>query len=234
MKVVILAGGFGTRFAEKTSELPKPLIEIGGKPIIWHLMKTYAQQGFTDFVLALGYKGDQIQQFMAKNVPHDWNVSCVDTGLHTQTGGRIHRLADEIGQHPFMLTYADGLSNIDFCELLAFHKAHGKLATVTAVHPPPKYGWLEMDGAQVVSFQEKQVLTEVWISGGYFVLEPDVLNFIDDDDTSWEASPLQTLATQGELMAYQHEDFWRCMDTAQEHQILETMWSRGTPPWKTW
>jgi glucose-1-phosphate cytidylyltransferase len=255
MKTVILAGGFGTRLAEKTGDVPKPMIEIGGKPMLWHIMNIYASYGHDEFILALGYKAEVVKEYFLNfyainnditldleeghtvvhegNQPH-WKIHLIDTGIATQTGGRIKRLKDWIGNETFLLTYGDGVSNIDIEKLIAFHKSHGKLATVTAVHPPARFGGLVLNGNQVTSFSEKNQSTEGWINGGFFVLEPEVLNYIAGDDTLWEREPLEQLALQGELMAHYHDGFWQPMDTLREHRLLESMWESGQAPWKKW
>lgn len=255
MKVAILAGGHGTRLAEETAVRPKPMVEIGGKPILWHIMMIYAHYGFKDFVIALGYKGVMIKKYMIdycalssdltvdlKNGDitfHegnrlDWKVQLIDTGLHTLTGGRIKRLASYIGNETFMLTWGDGVSNINLNDLLKFHRSHGKLATMTAVRPPARYGHLEFDGERVAEFSEKPQTGEGWINGAFFVIEPKVFDYIEGDDTQWEKEPLERLAKDGELMAYRHSSFWQCMDTLREKHILEKYWHSGNAPWKIW
>ncbi|MCD4777567.1 MAG: glucose-1-phosphate cytidylyltransferase [Desulfobacterales bacterium] len=255
MKVAILAGGHGTRLAEETAVRPKPMVEIGGKPILWHIMMIYAHYGFKDFVIALGYKGVMIKKYMIdycalssdltvdlKNGDitfHegnrlDWKVQLIDTGLHTMTGGRIKRLASYIGNETFMLTWGDGVSNINLNDLLKFHRSHGKLATMTAVRPPARYGHLEFDGKRVAEFSEKPQTGEGWINGAFFVIEPKVFDYIEGDDTQWEKEPLERLAKDGELMAYRHSSFWQCMDTLREKHILEKYWHSGNAPWKIW
>lgn len=255
MKVAILAGGHGTRLAEETEVKPKPMVEIGGRPILWHIMMTYAHYGFKDFVIALGYKGEVIKKYMLDycalcsnltvnlgngDVKYhegnklDWTVELIDTGLHTQTGGRIKRLAPYAGNETFMLTWGDGVSNIDLHKLLEFHRSHGKLATLTAVRPPARYGHLELDRNIVAEFSEKPQTGEGWINGAYFVLEPGVFDYIDSDNTQWEKEPLERLAKEGQLMAYRHSSFWQCMDTLREKHILEKFWSSENPPWKVW
>ncbi len=255
MKTVLLAGGFGSRLSERTELRPKPMVEIGPHPILWHIMSIYGSQGFNDFVVACGYKGDFIKhyfdrfrvantdftinlrdgsrQVLDSSAP-DWNVSVVDTGLHTMTGGRIRRLAPLLGDSAFMVTYGDGLANIDLQVLVAFHRAHGKLATVTAVRPPARFGGLELDGARVARFSEKPQSGEGWINGGFFVFEPGAIGFMGDDDTMLERAPLESLAAAGELMAFQHDGFWQPMDTLREKNQLESLWSGGNAPWKTW
>jgi glucose-1-phosphate cytidylyltransferase len=255
MKVAILAGGVGSRLQEETEVRPKPMVEIGGRPILWHIMKHYAHYDFNDFLIALGYKGEVIKRWMLEystlqgdltislhdgNVEvmqqerEDWHVSLVDTGLKTQTGGRIKRLADHIGNESFMLTWGDGVSDIDLRQRLGFHRAHGRYATITAVRPPARFGRLELDADGRVSTFTEKPLEEGWINGAFFVLEPQVLNYIDGDLTHWEREPLEQLARDGQLMAYRHESFWQCMDTLREKVLLEQMWESGDPPWKVW
>jgi len=255
MKVVILAGGLGTRLQEETVVKPKPMIEIGGYPVLWHIMNIYAAQGFNEFVVALGYKAELIKDFFVnyrtnrhsitvqlkdgsieihEGQGEDWTIHLIDTGDKTQTGGRIKRLAPWLGNERFMLTYGDGVGNIDLKKLLEFHQKHGKLATVTAVRPPARFGGLKFDGDRVVEFTEKPQAGEGWINGGFFVLEPQVLDMIDGDDTLWEHEPLENLAGEGQLMAYRHGDFWQCMDTLRDVQLLEKLWAGGEAPWKIW
>ena len=255
MKVAILAGGFGTRLAEETEIRPKPMVEIGGKPILWHIMKIYSHYGYKDFIIALGYKGEFIKKYMVdycslsndltvnlKNgeiTKHgennvDWTVQLIDTGAKTQTGGRIKRLAPYIGNETFMLTWGDGVADIDLERLLAFHRSHGKMATLTAVRPPARYGHLELEGDEIKEFSEKPQTGEGWINGAFFVLEPGVFDYIDGDETVWEKEPLEGLARDGQLMAYRHNSFWQCMDTLREKYILEDYWRSGNAPWKIW
>jgi len=255
MKVAILAGGLGTRLSEETRIIPKPMIEIGGKPILWHILNIYSAHGFNDFALALGYKAELIKEyflnFFALNNDlsidltrgetrvHDgkqpnWKIDLVDTGLHTQTGGRVKRLKPWVNNETFMLTYGDGVSNVNIKELLSFHKAQGKLATITAVRPPARFGGLQFEGDKVVEFTEKPQTGEGWINGGFFVLEPGVFNYIENDDSFWERSPLEKLAQDGELVAYRHEGFWQPMDTLREKHLLESLWESGKAPWKVW
>jgi len=255
VKVAILAGGIGSRLAEETEDKPKAMVEIGGRPILWHIMMHYAHYGFKDFVIALGYKGEVIRDYVLHHShvdsSHtesvladiaqadsdwelDWMVELVDTGLSTQSGGRIKRLAPYLGKGTFMLTYCDGLCDVNLHELLAFHRAHGKLATLTAVHPPARFGHLALDGDQVVEFSEKPLVREVWINGAFFVLEPGVLDYIEGDDVQWEREPLERLAQDGQLVAYRHTSFWQCMDMLYEKQLLEELWRGGKAPWKTW
>lgn len=256
LKVVILAGGFGTRLSEETDIKPKPMVEIGGRPILWHIMRHYGHYGLKNFVLALGYKGEVIKKYIADysslhsdltvhmgsgqiwrddtEAALDWKVELVDTGPKTETGGRIKRLTNRISNRTFMLTYGDGVSNVDIEALLAFHRAHGKLATMTIVRPPARYGHIDFDGNQIVGFREKAQMDVGWINGGFFVLEPEVLDYIEGDSIRWETSPLEQLAADGELMAYRHEEFWQCMDTLRDKIMLEKMWESGEAPWKTW
>lgn len=255
MKVGILAGGLGTRLAEETESKPKPMVEIGGRPIIWHIMMHYSHYGFRDFAIALGYKAEVLKKYMVDycslnsnltvdfssgmvqmhhGMRPDWKVDLVDTGISTNTGGRIKRLAPFMGNSTFMLTWGDGVADIDLRKLLEFHRSHGKLATMTAVHPPARFGHLEMDGDQIVEFSEKPQAKEGWINGAFFVLEPAVFDYIDGDDTQWEKEPLQRLAQAGQLMAYKHTSFWQCMDTIRDRRLLENLWQSGKAPWKIW
>jgi glucose-1-phosphate cytidylyltransferase len=255
MKVLILAGGFGTRLAEETARIPKPLVDIGGKPMLWHIMKIYAHHGFTDFLIACGYKSELIKEyfhnFAIRNNDYEinlatgvarqlnessppWVVAAVDTGLETMTGGRIGRLRKLIGGKRFMVTYGDGVGDVDIAKLVAFHEAHGKLATVTAVRPPARFGALEMEGDRVRRFSEKPQTDAGWINGGFFVFEPEVLDLMTDDATILERKPLETLASRSELVAFKHEGFWQPMDTLREKQLLEQLWESGKAPWKVW
>jgi glucose-1-phosphate cytidylyltransferase len=255
MKIVILAGGLGTRLQEETTAKPKPMVEIGGQPILWHIMKGYAAYGFKEFVVALGYKGEVIKDYFL-NYRHrassltvrldsgeatihdgdceDWTAHLLDTGLHTQTGGRIKRAVKFIGNETFMLTYGDGLSNVDLGCLLDFHRRHGCLATVTAVRPPARFGGLSLDGDLVTHLEEKPQIGEGWINGGFFVLEPKVADYIKGDETIFEREPLERLAEDGQLVAYRHEGFWQCMDTLRDVRLLESLWESGRTPWKVW
>jgi glucose-1-phosphate cytidylyltransferase len=256
MKTILLAGGLGTRLAEETANIPKPMIEIGGRPILWHIMNIYASQGFNEFVIALGYKGEVVKDYFlhfntrnadlsiqlatGKRTIHeashpDWTLHLVDTGLSTQTGGRIKRLASWLGtDDTFMLTYGDGVSDIDLKALLAFHRAHGRLATVTAVRPPARFGGLHLEGEQVTAFTEKPQAGEGWINGGFFVLEKPVLDYIQGDSTYWELDPMERIAQEGQLMAFRHEGFWQPMDTLREKRYLEDLWTSGKAPWRIW
>jgi glucose-1-phosphate cytidylyltransferase len=255
MKVVILAGGLGTRLQEETSARPKPMVEVGGRPILWHIMHLYAAHGLKEFVVALGYKAEMVRSYflsyhaVARDTTvrladgsatvhgeprEDWTLHLIDTGLETQTGGRLRRLRQWLGNEPFCLTYGDGVSDIDIGRLIAFHKKHGKLATVTAVRPPARFGGLELDGDGVRKFAEKNQTSEGWINGGFFVLQPGVLDYIAGDSTLWEHEPLERLASEGQLRAFRHEGFWQPMDTLRDLRLLESLWSSGSPPWKTW
>ena len=258
IKVGILAGGLGSRLAEETKIRPKPMVEIGGRPILWHIMKHYAHYGFREFVIALGYKGEFIKRYFVEYTHYshtnltvnfqdgsvtvaqngdadreDWTVQLIETGFMTATGGRIKRLAPHLGDATFMLTWGDGVSDVDLRHLLAFHRSHGKLATVTAVRAPARFGRLDLEGDQVDQFSEKP-LEEGWINGSFFVLEPGVFDYIEGDDTQWEREPLERLAKDGQLMAYRHESFWQCMDTLREKKLLDDLWESGDPPWKVW
>lgn len=256
MKAIILAGGLGSRLAEETVLRPKPMVEIGGKPILWHIMNIYAAHDVSEFIIALGYRGEVVKEYFlnfyamnndltidlaqGRTVIHDgrqpsWTVHLVDTGLHTQTGGRVRRLARWLeSDSTFMLTYGDGVADVDIRALLAFHRQHGKLATVTMVRPPARFGGIEFDGNRVLRFTEKPQTGEGWINGGFFVLERRVLDYIDGDDTPWERAPLERLAAEGQLMAYRHEGFWQPMDTLREKRQLESLWESGRAPWKVW
>ena len=253
MKVIILAGGFGTRLSEYTESTPKPMVTVGGKPILWHIMNTYAKFDHKNFYVALGYKADVIKEYFlnyrALNsdftvnlsngsiVEHqqdavDWKVSLVDTGLNSMTGGRIKRMQNFIGNEPFLLTYGDGVADIDIDSLVKFHKSHGKMVTVSAVHPGARFGELDIDSSVVTSFKEKPQVTQGWINGGYFVIEPEFFNLIEGDNTILEKEPLEKVAQMGELMSYQHDGFWQCMDTKRDRDSLEDLWKTGSAPWK--
>ncbi len=255
MKVVILAGGMGTRLAEETITRPKPLVEVGGRPIIWHIMKHYAHYGFKEFIVALGYKGEMIkryfQDYFSMNgsisisladgktnvhdeVKEDWLVHLVETGLYTNTGGRIMKLKDWIKEDTFLLTYGDGVCNVDIRNLVDYHYNNSKLVTVTAVRPPARFGSLNFtDGDLITEFVEKPLTGEGWINGGFFVVEKKALEYIEAD-VPWESEPLRNIAADGQLVAYRHDDFWQCMDTYRELKILETYWKSGEAPWKVW
>lgn len=256
MKVVILAGGLGTRISEETHLKPKPMIEIGGKPILWHLMKIYSSHGINDFIVCCGYKGYIIKEYFANYFLHmsdvtfdmsnnkmkvhqqnaePWTVTLIDTGEETQTGGRLKRVASYLkNEKAFCFTYGDGLANVDIAKLIHFHEKHGKLATVTAVQPPGRYGALNRDNDLVTGFVEKPKGDGGWINGGFFVLSPKCIDYIDSDDTAWEQRPLKDIALKGELMAYEHKDFWQPMDTLREKNLLEELWESGKAPWKNW
>ena len=255
MKVVLLAGGYGTRISEETQARPKPMIEIGGKPILWHIMKIYSAYGLNDFVICLGYKGYVIKEFFANYCLHtsdvtfdlaantvethartteNWRVTLVDTGLETQTGGRLKRVARYLGDEPFCMTYGDGVGDIDIPALLEFHRSHGRKATVTATVAPGRFGALKLEGDDVRGFQEKPLGDGAWINGGFFVLSPAVIGLIDGDTTVWERDPLERLANDGELVAYKHHGFWQPMDTLREKNHLEGLWASGKAPWKVW
>jgi glucose-1-phosphate cytidylyltransferase len=256
MKAVILAGGLGSRLAEETVARPKPMVEIGGKPILWHIMNIYSCHGINEFIIALGYRAEVVKEyflnFYALNNDltldlatggtriHDgrqprWKVHLVDTGLNTQTGGRVKRIEKWLeGDSTFMLTYGDGVADVDLHALMRFHRSHGKMATVTAVRPPARFGGLKFDGTSVAEFTEKPQVGEGWINGGFFVLERDVLRYIDGDHTLWERDPLERLAADGELQAYVHDGFWQPMDTVRDRKLLEDLWASGTAPWKRW
>ena len=228
MKVILLAGGFGTRLSEYTDTIPKPMIQIGEKPILWHIMNFYAQYGHKDFFVALGYKSEIIKEYFSK-IPEKWNINLIDTGQKTMTGGRVKRLQKLIGNETCMLTYGDGLSDINLDALIDFHKSHRKLITVSAVRPPARFGAIELSGDRVTSFKEKSYLGEGWINGGFFVIEPDFFNFIDGDDTYLEREPLERAVREGELFAYKHNGFWQCMDTKRDKDNLEEIYLRGAP-----
>ena len=250
MKVIILAGGFGTRLSEYTETIPKPMVTVGGRPILWHIMRSYAHFGHKDFYLALGYKAEVVKEYFlnyrslnsdftvdlstGKIDPHevediDWSVTLVNTGLDTMTGGRLKRLRSFIGNEPFMLTYGDGVADIDMEALLKFHKSHGKMITLSAVRPAARFGDLDFEGDRVSSFQEKAQLHEGWINGGFFIIEPEFFDFIDDDSQMLEREPLERAVRAGELMAYKHPGFWHCMDTKRDRDLLESLWVKGAP-----
>ncbi len=250
MKVILLAGGFGTRLAEYTNVIPKPMVPIGGKPILWHIMQRYARFGHKDFIVALGYKAEVIKEYFLtyrslnadfsvdlatgnilpmQQDSVDWRVTLVETGETSMTGGRVKRLQKLIGDETSMVTYGDGLADIDIDELLAFHREHGKLVTVTAVRPQARFGELHLDGDKVIKFKEKPQLQEGWINGGFFVIEPGFFDFISGDDAMLEREPMERAAELGELMAYRHEGFWQCMDTKRDHELMEKLWQSGAP-----
>lgn len=252
VKTVILAGGKGTRLTEETVSRPKPMVEIGSHPMLEHIMRLYASFGHKDFVVALGYRSQDVRRWfrdlneVANDLAVDfgtgqvevlgdqridWRVHLIDTGLETMTGGRIKRLADHLGDETFLCTYGDGLCSVDINEVIAFHRSHGRLATVVAVRPPARFGGLRFDGSKVCEFNEKPQLGEGWINGGFFVLEPGVLDYIADDSTIWEREPLEQLTKDGQLMAWKHEDFWHCMDTLRDVEQLNDLWASGRPPW---
>jgi glucose-1-phosphate cytidylyltransferase len=255
MKVIILAGGKGTRLAEETTVRPKPMVEIGGKPILWHIMKLYAARGFNDFLVACGYKGEWIKEYFHNFSAHssdyfidlatgqrtivngcgvDWRIGLIDTGLETLTGGRLLRLRKWIGDEPFMVTYGDGLGDINVCALAEFHRAHGRIATVTAVRPPARFGNLMLQASTVCEFAEKPQTDEGWINGGFFVFNPSIFDYLDNDETILEKEPLERLAREKQLMAFRHTGFWQPMDTLREKQLLESLWASGQAPWKVW
>lgn len=257
MKAVILAGGLGTRIAEESDTKPKPMVEIGGHPLLWHIMKTYAHHGIKDFVICLGYKGYAIKDFFSNYYRHmadmsidlstgehqilnsqsaeDWKITLIDTGPETMTGGRLKRVAEYLGDETFCLTYGDGLANIDITAEIAFHKLHGKLATVAAVQPPGRFGVLNINADHhVTSFEEKPSDEIGWINGGFFILEPSVIKYIEDDATSWERAPLTNLAKDNQLAAFQHSGFWQPCDTLRDKRELEFLWSQGNAPWRVW
>jgi glucose-1-phosphate cytidylyltransferase len=255
MKTVILAGGMGTRLAEETEARPKPMVEIGGYPILWHILKHYGAHGFKEFFIALGYKGDLIKRFFldyhglsgslaidlasGRVLTHDracedWLVHLMDTGLLTNSGGRLKRLEPWLKDGTFMITYGDGVADVDLPALLRFHRRHGRLATVTAVRPPARFGGLVFDGDLVVQFTEKPQIGEGWINGGFLVLEPGVFRYLAGDDSSLELDALERLAADGQLAAYRHDRFWQCMDTLRDKRLLERLWQEGKAPWKVW
>jgi len=231
MKVMILAGGFGTRLAEYTDTIPKPMVPIGKKPILHHIMQFYANYGHEDFYIALGYKGDVIKNYFNK-IKNNWKINLVDTGLSTMTGGRVKRFQKLIGNETFMLTYGDGLSNININKLISFHKSHGKMVTISAVRPPARFGSLKLDGSRVLSFKEKSQLTESWINGGFFVIEPDFFKMIENDETVLEKGPLEKVTLINQLVAFRHEGFWQCMDHKLDKDLLDEMCKKNQGPWQ--
>ncbi len=256
MKIVILAGGLGTRITEETSLKPKPMVEIGEEPILWHIMKIYSHYGYNDFVICLGYKGNIIKEFfydyfihesdfelnlqtrnfkILKNPPEQWNVAMINTGLNTMTGGRIKRIRDQVKDETFMVTYGDGVSDLNIEDLVKYHNRHGKLATVTAVRPPGRFGAILLqENGMVSKFAEKPKGDGSFINGGFFVLEPGIFDYIQDDNTVWEQDPLKNLSGDGQLMAFKHDGFWKGMDTMRDKIELENLWNRGRAPWKVW
>lgn len=254
--VVILAGGLGTRLREETDVRPKPMVDIGGQPILWHIMKIYANYGFKEFVICLGYKGDVIKEYFldyrlksrsltidlktggidchGDDIQDDWRVHLLDTGAETLTGGRVARAAKYIGKRPFMLTYGDGVSNININKLLEFHQQHGKIATLSAVRPPARFGGLTVDGPLISSFEEKPQIGEGWINGGFMVVQPEIVDYIEGDNTVLEKEPLEQLSAKGELTAYLHNDYWQCMDTIRDLNSLRGLWNDNAAPWKLW
>jgi glucose-1-phosphate cytidylyltransferase len=255
MKVVLLAGGLGTRLSEETELRPKPMVEVGGQPLLWHIMKHYAHFGHQEFLIALGYKGEVIKRYFLdyrtlsgsltvdlangdvkshERNCEDWKVHLIETGSQTNTGGRLHRLRSWLGKETFMLTYGDGVSNVDLRAALEFHRSHKRIATVTAVRPPARFGGLTFEGDRVSRFLEKPQIGEGWINGGFLIFEPAVLEYLSSDDESLEADALEHLAQDGQLMAYRHDDFWQCMDTIREKRLLESLWGQNQAPWKVW
>lgn len=255
MKTVILAGGLGTRLAEETGVRPKPMVEIGGQPILWHVMKHYSSHGFNEFLVALGYKGEMIKRYFLDYYPlygnltvnlsdggvradnnecESWLVHLVDTGEDSMTGGRVLRMRERVGAETFMVTYGDGVTNVDLKRVVEFHRSHGKIATVTAVRPPSRFGGIVFEGDRVAEFTEKPQIGEGWINGGFMVFEPAVFDYMVDDSTVLEKDVLEALASEGHLMAYRHEGFWQCMDTIRDVQLLQTLWEEGRAEWKTW
>ncbi|MFC1936204.1 glucose-1-phosphate cytidylyltransferase [Chloroflexota bacterium] len=255
MKAAILAGGFGTRLQEKTIDVPKPMVEIGGLPILWHIMKLYSHYGINEFVIALGYKGHVIKEFflnyryrtnsmrinlregdvnILNNEADDWNIHLLETGLTTMTGGRVKQICQYIGNEPFLLTYGDGVANVDLNELISFHRQHGRLATVTAVRPVARFGEITFEGEQVAKFEEKPQIGSGWINGGFFILEPGVSDYIEGDETIFERQPLTQMANDGQLMAYRHQGFWQCMDTVRDVNLLNALWEKNEAAWKVW
>jgi len=255
MKVVILAGGFGTRLSEETKDIPKPMVEIGGKPILWHIMKIYSHYGFNEFIICLGYKGHVIKEYFKNyflhnsdmtidlsdnsstihnNTSEPWKITLVDTGLNTKTGGRIKRIKQYLNNEPFMLTYGDGVSDVDINKLLKFHNANKKLVTVTAVNPEARFGSLKIEGNLVTNFSEKTDNIDIWINGGFFVINPEFIDYIEDDSTIFEYGPLEQIAQEKKLAAYKHLGFWKPMDKLADKKMLDDMWLNNNAPWKIW
>lgn len=255
MKTVIMAGGYGSRISEETDVRPKPMVEIGGRPMLWHILMMFSHHGYQDYIIALGYKGEVIKRYfvdycslncnlrlemqtgqvtMERGARQNWNIELVDTGLKTQTGGRLKRLARYLGNETFLMAWGDGLCDVDLRKVLEFHRGHGHLATVVAVRPRARFGCLDLDGSRVTAFSEKPQMREGWINGGLFALEPGVIDYVEGDSTHWEREPLEGLARDGELFAYQHNSFWQCMDTLREKKVLQELWDSGEAPWKVW
>jgi len=257
MKVVILAGGLGTRISEESHLVPKPMIGIGGRPILWHIMKYYSSFGYNEFIVCCGYKQHVIKEFFAdyymhmsditfdftqgnrmvvhSNTTEPWKVTLIDTGLHTMTGGRIKRVREHIGNETFMLTYGDGVSDVDIKELVNFHKSHGRMATMTAIQPGGRFGMIDISDDQCIkNFREKSKEDGGWINGGFMVLSPEVIDYIEGDETTFEREPLETIASEGQLKAFKHGGFWQCMDTMRDKEFLEEIWAKGNAPWKVW
>ncbi len=255
MKAVILAGGLGSRLSEETTVRPKPMVELGGKPILWHIMKTYSHYGVNDFILCLGYKGYLIKEYFANYFLHmsdvtfdfraskttvhqhtaePWTVTLVDTGERTMTGGRLRRVREHLQDETFLMTYGDGVSNVNICDLIAFHRERGATATLTAVQPPGRFGVIDIEENKIRGFHEKPQGESGWINGGFFALEPSVFDLVDGDATIWEREPLESLALSGQLAAYQHRGFWQPMDTLRDKTLLEELWASGSAPWKVW
>jgi glucose-1-phosphate cytidylyltransferase len=257
VKTIILAGGQGSRLSEETETRPKPMVEIGSRPILWHILKTYGHYGHNDFLIALGYKGEHIKRYFAEyaslstdmtvdtgtgmvetherdDEADDWRITLIDTGRHTETGGRMLRVAAHLEDSTFMMTFGDGVADVDINELVSFHRSHGRLATLTAVRPPARFGHVELEGDEVVEFSEKPQVGEGWINGGFFVLEPKVLEYIDGDDTHFQREPLERLSRDGQLMAFKHRGFWQCMDTVRDKQLLQQLWDSESAPWNVW
>lgn len=256
MKVAILAGGVGSRLAEETELRPKPMVEIGDRPILWHILRHYFHYQHKDFFIALGYKGDHIKKYFADYCAYagnmsidfgtnkvtgeapdkklDWRINLIETGLNTNTGGRIKRLKEYLGNETFLMTWGDGVSTVDLDKLVAFHKSHGKLVTLTAVHPTARFGHLEMDGDRVAEFSEKPQTKQGWVNGAFFVCEPGIFDYIEGDDTAWDYEPMANMAKAGQVMAYKHDGFWQCMDTLRERKLLNDLWDKKKAPWKIW
>lgn len=256
MKVAILAGGLGTRLQEETQVKPKPMVEIGGRPILWHIMKIYSHYGFKEFVIALGYRGGIIKDYFlnyrtrdsnlvvdlksghttvtSAHDVEDWKVHLIDTGVDTMTGGRLKRVAEYLGDEPFMATYGDGIADINLKEVLALHQKENRTATVSAVRPPARFGQIRLDNTKVVGFAEKPQADSGWINGGFFVLNSEIKKYIKDDDTVFEREPLESLAQEGKLSSYQHNGFWQCMDTVRDVELLQSLWASGKAPWRIW